>query len=571
MNKYAIIMNIPRTERLIPMKKQFKRFLVTTLVAALAVSNISALACTGAYVGKDVSEDGSIIIARSEDLSAAYDKLQTVVPASDEPGRMMEDINGFAYPLPDHTYQYTQMEDYSTAGDGLYAAVCVNEKGMAITGTVSASGCAAYKEADPTVKGGLREAILPALAAATAATAKEAVQVLAAVVDEYGSAEGNVILMADQNEAWILEIYGGKQYAAMKLADDQVAVFGNHFMLGAIDPEDTENFIVSEGLLSTLETAGLTVKDDDGKVLAAQSVCGGKRSAGNNLRNWGGMHILAPSLAGETFDVDTFYPLLYTPDDKVSLEDVFDVFRCRYEGTAYDLSLEGQEGNRAIAVSGTPDTHVVQLFDDMPAQYSAVTWLALAGGEHSVFVPQFSGVTQLPEELSADAPTYQEGSAYWAFKRICGLADTNRALYTTGVQNFWKLQEASLISQMTEAKAQLKTLAETDPAAAEAYVNAKLEQDMADTLTKSDVLYGELLTLVCRNSGTSASRAKAFQPSVPLRSVAEAKGYTVTWDDVAKAVILTKDGESQTVDIKAGDGFLVNGVTYVPFSFAEGL
>ena len=58
---------------------------------------------------------------------------------------------------------------------------------------------------------------------------------------------------------------------------------------------------------------------------------------------------------------------------------------------------------------------------------------------------------------------------------------------------------------------------------------------------------------------------------MPLRSVAEAKGYTVTWDDVAKAVILTKDGESQTVDIKAGDGFLVNGVTYVPFSFAEGL
>ena len=124
---------------------------------------------------------------------------------------------------------------------------------------------------------------------------------------------------------------------------------------------------------------------------------------------------------------------------------------------------------------------------------------------------------------------------------------------------------------MAEAKAQLKTLAETDPAAAEAYVNTKLEQDMADALTKSDVLYGELLTLVCRNSGTSASRAKAFQPSVPLRTVAEAKGYTVTWDDEAKAVILTKDGASQTVDIAAGDGFLVNGVTYVPFSFVEEL
>lgn len=564
-------MNISRAERLIPMKQQFKKFLVTSLIAAMAVSNVSALACTGAYVGKAVSQDGSIIIARSEDISAAYDKLQTVVPASDEPGRMMKDINGFSYPLPDHTYQYTQMEDYSTAGDGLYAAVCVNELGVAITGTVSASGCAEYKAVDPTVKTGLREAVLPALAAATAATAREAVKVLTEAVDEYGSAEGNVILVADQEEAWILEIYGGKQYAAMRLADDQVAVFGNHFMLGAIDPEDTESFVVSQGLLSTLEAAGLTVTDDSGKVLAAQSVCGGQRSAGNNLRNWGGMHILAPSLAGETFDVDTFYPLLYTPDEKVSLEDVFEVFRCRYEDTAYDLSLEGQEGNRAIAVSGTPETHVVQIYGDMPAKYSAVTWLALAGGEHSLFLPQFSGVSQLPQALGMDAPTYQADSAYWAFKRICGLADTDRALYTSGVQSFWKLQEASLVSQMAEAKAQLKTLAETDPAAAEAYVNTKLEQDMADALTKSDVLYGELLTLVCRNSGTSASRAKAFQPSVPLRTVAEAKGYTVTWDDEAKAVILTKDGASQTVDIAAGDGFLVNGVTYVPFSFVEEL
>ena len=42
------------------MKQQFKKFLVTSLIAAMAVSNVSALACTGAYVGKAVSQDGSI-------------------------------------------------------------------------------------------------------------------------------------------------------------------------------------------------------------------------------------------------------------------------------------------------------------------------------------------------------------------------------------------------------------------------------------------------------------------------------------------------------------------------------
>ena len=552
------------------MKKQFKQFSAMALAATIILSTATgAFACTDLYVGKEVSEDGTTIIARSEDISASYDKLEVVIPASDEPGRIIEDINDFAYPLPDHTYKYTRMEDYSTAGDGLYAAYCTNEMGVAITGTVSASGCAAYREADPTVETGLREAVLPAIAAATSATAKEAVEVLAAVVNEYGSAEGNVILVADQTETWIMEFYGGKQYAAMKLPEDQVAVFGNHFMLGAIDPEDTENFVISEGLISTLDAAGLTVKDENGYVLAAQSVCGGSRSAGNNLRNWGGMHILAPSLAGEEFDNDTFYPLLYTPDEKVSLQDVFAVFRCRYEGTAYDLSLEGQEGNRAIAVSGTPDTHVAQIYSDLPASTAIVSWLALTGGEHSVFVPQFSGVTQLHPALSLDAPTFDENSAYWTFKKVCALADTDRALYNEGVQTFWTIQEDASIAQMKAEVETVKAMAETEPEAVTDYVNGLAYNATADAMSKSNILYAQLFTLVARNVGSS--RTRAFVSNVPLRTAAQAKGYAVSWDEATYTVTLTKGEAAYTVDINAGEGQIINDVTYVPASFLEEL
>lgn len=553
------------------MKKHFTRIITAALAVFLLTSSFgSALACTGLYVGKDVSADGSIIIGRCEDIGAVYDKLQTYVPASDVAGRTMDDINGFSYPLPAHTHGYTQMEDYPAAGDGLYAAVCVNDVSVSITGTVSASGCAAWKEADPRISEGLREAVLPALAAATASTAKEAVDVLCKAVDTYGSAEGNVILIADQQEAWILEIYGGKHYVAMKLPDDQVAVFGNHFMIGAIDPEDTENFVVSEGFVETLEEAGLTKKDEDGKVLAAQSVCDGTRSDGNNLRNWGGMNLLAPSIAGE-YDSDTFYPLLYTPDAKVTLQDVFAVYRCRYEGTPYDLSLEGQGSNRAIAVSGTPDTHVIQLFADMPAAHAAVNWLAFTGAEHSVFIPEIAGITELPAAFGVNAPSYSTDSAYWAFKRICGLADTNRELYSEGVQNFWKLQEDAFIAQMPAKLAEVKALAETDPEAAVDYVNADLANAYSDVLKKSDALYSQLLTLVSKNAGYASSRWSALAPNVPLRTAAEAKGYTVTWDAAAKAAVLTKGDVTKTVPVNGKDAVLIDGVTYVPYSFGEGL
>ena len=556
------------------MKKHFTRLLVTALAAFLLLNSVgSAFACTGLYVGKDVSADGSIIIARCEDIGAVYDKLQTYVPAADGEGRTMDDINGFSYPLPAHTYGYTQMEDHPDAGDGLYAAVCVNEKGVAITGTVSASGCEAWEEADPYVDEGLREAVIPCLAAATASTAREAVDVLCKAVDTYGSAEGNVILMADQNEAWILEIYGGKQYVAMKLADDQVAVFGNHFMVGAIDAGDTENFVVSKGFVEALDKAELTKKDEDGRVLAAQSVCDGKRGDGSNLRNWGGMHLLAPSLAGEKYDTDTFYPLLYTPDEKVTLQDVFEVYRCRYEGTPYDLSLEGQEGNRAIAVSTTPDTHIIQLFDDMPADCAALTWLALGGGEHSVFIPEFSAVTQLPEAYSVDAPQYDADSAYWAFKKICALADQDRALYNPGVQAYWKLQEDALVEQMAQEKEVIKALAESDPGKVSDHVNQLSADTLADLMSKSDVLFDQLITSATHNAAPGRRGPKTFVPGnfVALRSAAEAKGYTVTWDAPTNAAVLTKDGQSKTVPLTGGAAFVVDGFTYVPASFIEEL
>ena len=222
-------------------------------------------------------------------------------------------------------------------------------------------------------------------------------------------------------------------------------------------------------------------------------------------------------------------------------------------------------------MSGTPDTHVIQLFADMPAEYSAVTWLALTGGEHSVFFPELPGVTQLPKALGLAAESYDADSAYWAFKRICGLADTNRALYSEGVQEFWKLQEEVYIAHIDQQMAELKKLAGSDPAKAAEYANTQLADNLSDLMKKSEALFGELLTLVSRNAGYSADRAKTFEPNVPLRTAAEAKGYTVTWNAATKAVTLTKGSATKTVSTTDGSAVVINGVTYVPYSFVKEL
>lgn len=552
--------------------KQHWKFATAALAVTLCAANMSALACTGLYVGKDASAEGTTIIARSEDISPSdYDKLHFVVPHSDEPGRVLEDINGFAYPLPDTTYQYTTMSDYADAGDGMYPAVCTNEMGVAVTGTVSAGPCDAWEEADPYVDAGVREGVLPALVAATSATAKEGVDNLLAAIDAYGSAEGNIVMIADQTEAWIVELYGGHQYAAMKMPADMVAVFGNQFMMGAVNPEDTENFVLSEGLLDTIDQLKLAAKDADGKYLIAQSVCGGKRSDGSNMRTWVGHQLFAPSTAGE-YDTNTFYPLFYAPDEKVSLTDVMAVYRNRYQGTPHDLTLEGQEGNRAIAVSTTPETHIVQMFSDYPAASAAVSWIAAGGAEHSVFLPEFSGIADTHPAWQADSPEYSAESLYWSFKKVCGLADTNRALYSAGVETFWLLQEQAMIDQMAQAGETVKALYATDPEQGAQYVTA-LAADLAEAqMANADRLYAQLLTTVTHNAGLSASKTPVtFAPDLPLRPAAESKGYSVTWDAGANAVVLTKDGETVTVPLAGGDAYAVDGVTYVPMSFVDGL
>lgn len=93
------------------MGKMIKKKQIAALVLAGTMamgSSMQAFACMGVYVGKEVSENGSSYIGRSEDIGAGHTKIFTVHPAEDhEPGAIFEDAYGFSMPYPEHTYQYT--------------------------------------------------------------------------------------------------------------------------------------------------------------------------------------------------------------------------------------------------------------------------------------------------------------------------------------------------------------------------------------------------------------------------------------------------------------------------------
>ncbi len=568
------------------MKKCF-RILSVVLAGAMLLST-SALACTGVYVGKDVSDQGTYIIARSEDQSQSdYNKMFMVQPRVDNvPGRtILDTATGFEIPLPDTTYQYTYVPDYTRGEDGMYPGSCTNEFGVSITATVSTSTCDAWREADPFVEPGLREAILAAAVAAVATSARDAVDVLLEYVDTYGSEEGNTVMITDQDEAWIVEIYGGHHYCAMKMPDDKVAVFGNQNMIGLVDPNATpeDGYIYSDGLFELIDQLGLAVKEGELYHLA-KSVTNNTRTDNSNMRNWGGMTILAPSLAGE-YDSDEFYPLFYSPDEKVSVLDVMDIYRNRYEGTELDVTLEGNEGNRVIGTPNSSQIHILQTFPDWPAESAAINWICLGNTEHSVFIPFFSGITDTADAYKVDGDTYDASGAYWKFKRIDTLAELDRSLYSESVRKFWKFQEEDMYQQMLDAApVMLEKYAESSEAG-DAYVT-QLGIQMAEyAMTLSDNLFAKLYTGVMHNTGRTADRVAVFLADVPLRQWAESRGYTVTWNAADGSTTIAKGADSYTVtpesyDCVTASGevielthycYVKDGITYIPMDFAETL
>lgn len=566
--------------------KKTVRFFTAFMAAILLLGSVSASACTGVYVGKDVSDQGTIIIARSEDqawgdVNKRYMVQERVENVS---GRYIEDKEtGFQLPLPPTTYKYTYTPDY-TQGGGMYPAMCSNEYGVNVSATVSTSPCEKLEQADPFVEAGIAEATMATGVGAVSKTAREAVEVLLNYIDTYGASQGNTVMMSDQNEAWIVEIYSAHHYCAMKMPDDKVAVFGNHNMIGLVDPKATpeDGYIYSEGLFELIDQLGLAVKEGELYHLA-KSVDENARQPYNNMRNWAGMRILAPSQAGE-YNGDAFYPLFYQPDQKVSVLTVMEVYRDRLEDTPLDVTLEGQEKNRVIGTQKSSQIHILQSFPDWPASCSSITWLCLGNAEHSVFIPTFSGITDTASAYKVDGDTYDGDGAFWKCKRICTLAEQDREVYSQGVRDFWKQQEELMYQEMLDAAPTMLAKYAESRETGERYVTELGIQMSERTFRYSDNLYRKLATTLIHNTGLGRTPV-TFLPDVPLRQIAESKGYTVTWNAADGSTTVTKGNVSYTImpeeytcKVAGGEdielthyAYVYDGVTYIPMDFANTL
>ena len=486
------------------MKKMY--LYVLFAVAVMGVSD--AFACTGFVAGKDATADGFRIIARTEDLSGAHNKTFKVYPSQKSKKPVLfTDSTGFKIELPKISYKYTAICD-AEQSEGIYDEVGFNEHGVAMSATVSATPGKAAEEADPLVSNGLSEASMTTVVLPYITTAREGVERIASIVDRYGSAEGNILFIADDKESWYMEIYSGHQYAAVKVPDDMYAVVPNQFLLGYVDTA-SKDVIASKDLIALPKAKGF-YKEADGKFHAALTY-GEELNDYNRVRLWGGQTKLSPS-AKVAYETKGF-SLWRKADKKITLEDVMELQRYRYEDTAKNANLPENTSVRAIGTPTSMECHIIQMKDTLPKTVGGVMWMAMANAEHSVYLPFYGNIMDTISAYKVDNELYTQDSFYWLMRMINVVSALNRDMYGKNIRSYWKSYEQKLIKEQKDKDAELTRLyTKKGESAAAKYATKLGNEQSTDVFEKAQKIYTELVSFAAQNEGRTPK--KIFEPSV---------------------------------------------------------
>lgn len=477
------------------MKKLITVILTFTLVLG-ALS--SALACTGIVVGKNVTDNGSLIVARNEDIMTAYNKTFFVNPATSGEGTttVIDEINGFTWEVPATGMSWTMANDVPEHGDGLYAEMCLNSAGVLISASFAQRINDDILAIDPFTADGLRQAYLPNTVAPFATTAKEAIQMLAKVIAEKGNAESHIILVADADEAWVMELLSGHQWTAAKVPDDKFIIVANAHILGYIDENDPENYMFSEGLFSMPEEAGL-MKSYNGLPHVALTYGKGMNDS-SRPRYWAGQNKFSDS-QNIAYDTEVFQDFL-TPDAPISLYDVMTLLGYRYEGTEHDANVTGE---RAIGSDSTVESHIFEYKTN-----GIVTgWLCLGSVEDNVFLPFYPALSETPASYQIEGVEYNANSAYWTFKGMTTRAHISREHIAPAVKAFWAGYQQQLIAKMNASD---KDYLAMDAKAQEAYANEMFAEIAADAMEKADKISDEMMYYLALNSSMTKTPDSPF-------------------------------------------------------------
>ena len=423
-----------------------KRLLLTF---ALLAGTATALACTNFIVTKGASTDGSVMVTYAADSHQLYGALYKH-NGGKQKAKMMK-VNEW------DTGRYLGLIEqapttYSTVSN-------MNEHSLIITETTY--GGRSELE-DP--KGGIDYGSLIYITLQRAKSAREAIGIIADLANTYGYASsGESFSIADQNEAWIMELIGkgsklddkgnnlrkGIVWVARRIPDGYVSGHANQARITTFPLNDKENCLYSSDVISFAREMGyFNGKDEEFSFCDAYAPLDFGALRGCEARVWAFFRTVAEGMDQYTdyamgHNPNNRMPLWVKPTKKVSPKQLFDAMRDHYEGTPMDMTTDIGAGGNACPYRWRPMYFKVDgvqycneratatqqtgfwLCGQAREGKTGILWFGTDDAATSPLTPIYCNTTEVPwclDEKNGSMLHYSETSMFWVTNRIANFA-----------------------------------------------------------------------------------------------------------------------------------------------------
>ena len=410
------------------------------LALSLVVIHAAAASadCTNVLVSKGATVDGSVIITYSAD-SGGYLARLLYLPAGDHEAGTLVDAIGWE---DDEIVGQVRQVGHTYQVVGL-----MNENQVAI-GETTTGGRRELNNPE----GMLDYDALITLALQRSRTAREAIEILDGLVQEYGyGGPGESFSISDKNEVWLMEITAkgpgvmGALWVAARVPDGYITCHANQARIGAFPLDDPDNWLYSPDVVDFAVEKGW-YDPDSGEPFSWQAAYHPRNPVSNRVcggRVWSVYRRAAPS---QNFPDDFHravegapdYPLFIKPDKKLSVRDVMDLMRDHFEGTPYDMTKGIDAGpfaspyrwrgltwkvddvtycwERPISTQQAGFVMVAQSRSWLPDPVGGVYWYTPDDCYTSAFVPLYCGIESPPKSYTqGDIARFSWESAWWVF------------------------------------------------------------------------------------------------------------------------------------------------------------